>query len=174
MTTTTARGLARIVAAAALTVAALAGWSSSVSAGGWAVASLDSIPTAHPGATGEVSFTILQHGVSPVDLDEDVGIEIRDDAGIIAFFPAVGSGPTGHYVATVRFPEAAGTYPWSVRMGWFGPHELGTLDVRAPAPSASPVAWPTTRWLALGGSLVLAGIAVVDLAVSRRRRMTVA
>lgn len=172
MTTTTAPRLVRIVTAAALTVAALAGSSSSVSAGGWAVASLDAIPAAQPGATSEVSFTILQHGVRPVDLDDDVGIEIRDGDGTIAFFPAVSDGATGHYVAMVTFPEEAGTYPWSVRMGWFGPHELGTLDVRAPEP-ASPTAWPTIRWLALGGSLMLAGIAFVDLAVSRRRRLAV-
>ena len=174
MTARTASRLVRIVTAAALTVAAFAGLSSPASAGGWAVASLDSIPVAEPGATAEVSFTILQHGITPADLDEGVGIEIRDHDGGSAYFPAVGDGTAGHYVATVTFPETAGTYEWQVRMGWFRPHELGTLDVRArEAEANSHMAWSTIRWLTLGGSLLLAGIAVADMAVSRRRHLAI-
>jgi hypothetical protein len=170
MPTKTASRLARIVTATALAVAAFAGFGTRVAAGGWAVASLDSVPAAAPGASTEVSFTILQHGVSPAVLDEGVGVEIRDHDGDIAFFPAVGDGTPGHYVATVTFPETAGTYEWQVRMGWFGPHELGRLDVRAPE-AGSHTAWSTLRWLTLGGSLLLAAVAVADLAVSRRRHL---
>ena len=172
MTATTASRLVRIVTAAALTIAAFAGFGSPASAGGWAVASLDSIPAAEPGATTEVSFTILQHGITPADLDEDVGIEIREHGGGSSFFPAVSDGTAGHYVATVTFPETAGTYEWQVQMGWFGPHELGTLDVQS-AETAPLGVWSTMRWLTLAGSLLLAGIAVADTVFSRRRPLAI-
>ncbi len=171
MTATTCR-LVRIVAAAALAVAAFAGFSSPASAGGWAIASLDSIPAAEPGATTEVSFTILQHGTTPADLDEGVGIEIRDHDGASSFFPAVSDGTVGHYTATVTFPETAGTYEWQVQMGWFGPYELGDFDVRA-AETASAGPWATIRWLTLAGAVLLAGIAAADMVLSRRRRLAI-
>jgi hypothetical protein len=172
MTATATSRLVRIVAAAALTVVAFAGFSSPASAGGWAVASLDSIPAAEPGATTEVSFTILQHGITPADLDEGVGIEFLDHSGTRAFFPAVSDGTAGHYVATVTFPETAGTYEWQVQMGWFGPHELGTLDVQSAETTPLGV-WSTIRWLTLAGSLLLAGIAVADMVFSRRRPLAI-
>ena len=172
MTATTTSRLVRIVAAATLAVAALAGFSSPASAGGWAIASLDSIPAAEPGATTEVSFTILQHGITPADLDEGVGIEIRDHDGASSFFPAVSDGTVGHYVATVTFPETAGTYEWQVQMGWFGPYELGTLDIRS-AETASAGAWATIRWLTLAGAVLLAGIAAADMVLSRRRQLAI-
>jgi MYXO-CTERM domain-containing protein len=156
----------RIVLAATLAVAAFAGSVSPASAGGWAVASLDSIPAAAPGATTEVSFTILQHGVTPTDLDEGVGIEILDEGGATAFFPAVSDGATGHYAATVTFPERPGRYDWRVQMGWFGTHELGTIDVRASEPASHQV-WSTIGQLTLTAAVLLAG---VGLALSRRRR----
>lgn len=161
--------LVRIVAAAALTLGVLGGPSGSASAGGWAVATLDATPVAEPGASTEVSFSILQHGVRPVDIESGVGIDIVQDDGTTAFFPAAGDGVLGHYVATVTFPDTAGTYRWSVRMGTFGPYDLGPLDVREPASGGS--AWPTARWLALGATMALAGVAIVDLAVARRRRL---
>lgn len=172
MTATTNSRLVRIASTMVLAVAAFAAIGSPASAGGWAVASLDSIPAAEPGATTEVSFTILQHGITPADLDEGVGIEIRDHDGDSSFFPAVSDGTAGHYVAAVTFPEAAGTYEWQVQMGWFGPHELGALDVRS-AENTPLEVWSTLRWLTLAGSLLLAGIAVSDMVFRRRRRLAI-
>lgn len=172
MTPRTAHRLVRFAAAAVFASAALAGSNGNASAGGWAVGSLDAMPAATAAATTEVGFTILQHGVHPAAVDGEVGIEIRDDGGTQEFFPAVGEGATGHYVATVTFPEVAGSYSWNVRMGWFGAYELGTLDVGVPEP-ASTGTWMTFRWFTLGGSLLLAGIAIADLVVSRHRRVAV-
>lgn len=171
MTATITSRLVRIVTAVALTLAACAGFTRPASAGGWAVASLDSVPAAEPGATVDVAFTILQHGVTPAALDDGVGIEIRHgDDGNSSFFPAVGDGIAGHYVATVTFPETAGRYEWQVQMGWFGSHELGTLDVRV-ADEPSDGAWATIRWLMLAGAVLLAGIAVADIGFWRRRHL---
>jgi hypothetical protein len=165
--TTTAR-LVRVVAAAALAAAVFAGLCTPAAAGGWAVATLDSVPVARPGATTEVSFTILQHGTRPADLDEGVGIEIRFPDGGDAFHPAIRDGAGGHYVATVTFPDTAGTYEWRVRMGWFGPYDLGTLEVRA-ADSVADGAWSTIRWPMLAGGALLAGAAVANVLGERRR-----
>lgn len=48
-----------------------------ISAGGWAVTTLDSTPAATANQTVEVGFTIRQHGVTPVNPDGDVGIVFR-------------------------------------------------------------------------------------------------
>jgi hypothetical protein len=53
-------------------------------------------------------------------------------------------------------------------MGWFPPQELGTLAV-GDADSGGSL-WPTARWVVLAATLVLAAVAVVDLAAGRRRR----
>jgi hypothetical protein len=144
---------------------------STTDAGGWAVASLDSVPTMRAGQKVTVGFTILQHGVTPVDLVDDpsnrVGIEIRDTRGLDHFYPAVGDGTVGHYLAAVEAP-ASGTYQWSLRMGWFGPQELGTLHVDQGATTSSG-SWPTARLVALTSSAVLAAVAIADLLASRRR-----
>ncbi len=163
--------LVRMVLSAALAATALVGISSAASAGGWAVASLESMPTPQPGTTTEVEFTILQHGVTPAELDEGVGIEITDPDGGTSFFPAISNGQVGHYVATVTFPDVPGTYEWRVQMGWFGPHELGAMDVEAAATTGW--GWSTVRWMALGASLVLAAVAAIDFAASRRRHLAV-
>lgn len=170
MTATSTSRLVRSIAAVWLAVATLAGLGSTAGAGGWAIASLEATPDAQAGTTEDVSFTILQHGVRPADLDGDVGVSLGADTDSPTFFPAVGTGETGHYVATVTWPGTAGHYDWSIRMGWFGDHELGSLEVQAPD-ARSFIAWSDLRWVALGGGLLLAGVAVADLALARRRRL---
>lgn len=147
------------------------GSSSMASAGGWAVASLDPAPAMEAGQQVTVGFTILQHGVTPVDLLNDasnvVGIEIREADGSVQFFPATGDGTVGHYLSTVQLP-AAGSYEWSVRMGWFGPQSLGTLEVGRHSTTSNTV-WPTARLLMLALTIGLAAVAMVDVLTTRRR-----
>jgi hypothetical protein len=161
--------LSRILGATILVLGLATMAGSSAAAGGWAVGSLDTLPEARAGATVAVGFSILQHGVTPVDLTEDVGIEIRLPDGDIDYFPAAGDGAPGHYVARVTFPTTAGSYTWTMRMGWFGPQELGTLDVNPPA-GGGPTSWPAVRWVAPVLAVALAAVAITDLAVGRRRR----
>jgi hypothetical protein len=149
---------------------ALIGPSGSASAGGWAVASLDSLPTVTAGEAARIGFTILQHGVRPAELTDGVGVEIVREDGSVASFPARGDGVAGHYVATVTFPTAADTYQWSIRMGWFGEHDLGTLTVGAATdePKSSP--WHSARWVMLAATVALGAMVLVDLAFGRRRQ----
>jgi hypothetical protein len=97
----------------ALAVAALGllAWSPSAHAGGWAVTTLDPLPAAPRAATTLiVGYTLRQHGVTPVTVD-DTGIAIVTPDGARTIFPGRPSGPTGHYVADVRFP-AGGAWRW--------------------------------------------------------------
>ena len=167
----------RLVITALLAVLIVASATQTASAGGWAVASLDAVPAPAAGESTDVGFTVLQHGETPV-LDADVGIELVLADGSTQFFAAVADGVPGHYVATVTFPETPGSYEWNARMGWFGSHELGSVEVAAPTASTDGSAssgsiWPDVRWLVLAASIVLGVIAVVDTVVTRRRRRTV-
>ena len=140
--------------------------------GGWASSTLDEAPQAEPGATIEVGFTILQHGRTPVNVD-DVAVVIRVD-GDEQVSPAVQQGDTGHYVADVTFPPE-GEYDWAIRQGWFGDFDLGRLrvgGVDATGAAASDGWWDSAPW-ALKVALALpilasAGLFVLDR--SRRRR----
>ena len=138
--------------------------------GGWAVASLDSLPTATAGEAAQIGFTILQHGVSPAELTDGVEVEIVHEDGTVEDFPAQGDGVAGHYVATVTFPNGTGTFRWSIRMGWFGEHDLGTLTVGGATDAPSTSAWQGARRAMLAATVALGAMMLVDLALPRRRR----
>jgi hypothetical protein len=160
-----------------LVVTLLAILSPSALAGGWAVSTLDPMDPPVAGQETEVGFTIRQHGVTPVDL-EDVAVAITGASGAIAVFNARQDGTTtGHYVATVIFEEGQST--WEIRQGWFEPQQLGVIDVGASASLETPVAvessssyrWPSAaRALLPVAAIVLAGVAIADAVSSRRRK----
>ncbi|HWM18974.1 MAG TPA: hypothetical protein VNO51_04760 [Ilumatobacteraceae bacterium] len=150
---------------------------STASAGGWAISTLDEVPAAAPDETVSVGFTIRQHGVTPVNL-EDVGVEVTAPSGAIEVFPATQEGAVGHYVADVVFGEV-GVHSWAIRQGWFADHELGTIDtsrVAGGAGGSSGTSW-STQFLRFGLptlALALGGYAAIDaLGTRRRRRVTV-
>ena len=65
------------------TVAALAiGMSTTSSAGGWVVVSLDSMPAVHAGDDTEVGFTVLRHGVTPESSDDLAVVLIGPDGSV--------------------------------------------------------------------------------------------
>ncbi|HEX3220111.1 MAG TPA: hypothetical protein VHU77_08835 [Candidatus Limnocylindria bacterium] len=88
---------------------------SSALAGGWASATLDQQPD-DPGAGGTLTmgFTLLQHGVTPVDWGEPL-VTLSDAAsGVRVSAVAHPSGKVGHWVADLRVP-AAGTWTLEIR-----------------------------------------------------------
>lgn len=153
-----------------LAAAIVAGSGSTASAGGWAVSTLDAIPSPAAGEEIDIGFTIRQHGVTPVDLDEGVGIEVMAADGTSELFPGVGDGEIGHYVATVSFPET-GSYTWVVKQGWFADHELGTIEVGPPQGSRGGGAKAFGRAVS-PFVLALAAVVAAGLLVDRRRRGT--
>jgi hypothetical protein len=149
---------------------------STASAGGWAVSTLDEVPAPAPGETVTVGFTIRQHGVTPVNVD-DVGVSVTGPSGAVEYFVARQEGAVGHYVADVVFGES-GVHTWAIDQGWFADHDLGTIDTSAGGSSAAGGGGTssTTEFLRYGMptlAVALAGYAVSDVIRSRRRRVTV-
>jgi hypothetical protein len=147
-------------------------------AGGWAVTTLDSVPAPGAGEEVEVGFTIRQHGVTPVRPDGDVGIEITSPTGVTRYFPGRPSGPTGHFLAAVVFPET-GTFTWTARQGWFAPQPLGSVVIGSRSAGATPTGdhyrWPAAfrfGLLAVGAALLV--FSLWDTVRGPRRRRLVA
>ena len=129
-------------------------WAPSVFAGGWAVTTLDPLPTElRAGQTYAIGYVIRQHGQTPFT-SAQTAIQIRSsDSEAPLRFRATADGAPGHYVAQVTFP-AAGEWQWDVDQTPFAPQALGTIRVLAPVegntgptsgePSLSlaPAAWP--------------------------------
>jgi hypothetical protein len=145
------------------------------------VSTLDPIDPPVAGEETEVGFTLLQHGVTPVDAASlegvEVAIEVTGPSGVFTVFEARPEGATGHYVATVVFEEGQST--WQIRQGWCAPQPLGVINVGTSAALEAPVAvesssayrWPSAaRALLPLAAVVLAGVAVADAVSSRRRK----
>ena len=148
---------------AAVVIGLLALWSvapSPAKAGGWAVTQVDPFDEPAAGKDVDIGFTILQHGQTPVDVD-GVMIVVEGPDGDITRFPAESAGALGRYRATIEFPES-GQYEWSVIQGWFGPQDLGVLDIDATGWSP-----PAATWFV--APLALAGIAGASVLTARQR-----
>jgi hypothetical protein len=175
------RRLLLATATAAAALFAVVGIARPASAGGWAITTLDSLPPSiEPGRPTDLGYTIRQHGVTPVALDGTALVVTLTDGRTLRF-DGTPSGPAGHYVAQVTVPDA-GRYALSVEQGWFGPQELGHLDVGevvvagGSAASSTPASgggsdgwpWPVKALLvvATAGALLFLGAQVG----ARRRR----
>jgi hypothetical protein len=88
-----------------------------VLAGGWATIVADdaSPPEPRVGEEVEYGFTVLQHGVTPVNFDEPTLRLANVLTGETLDVPADPSGPDGHYVARVTFKQA-GQWTWAVTL----------------------------------------------------------
>jgi cytochrome c2 len=95
----------------ALAILALA---SPVSAGGWAVITLDELSgEAEVGKPFEVGFTVLQHGIAPMEgLAPEISAR-NPDTNETFSTTAISEGEAGHYVAVLDFPSQ-GSWDWSI------------------------------------------------------------
>ncbi len=143
-------------------------------AGGWAVITLDALPTdARAGQALSLGFMVRQHGVTPIDRIFDGAILTplltarNTTTGATLRVEGRKEGPLGHFVVDVTFPDT-GAWQWSIAPPPFAATDLGTLNV---APATAAVAQtegfsarsfaPATareglRWLA--GALVFAAL----------------
>lgn len=118
-----------LAAAAVLTIGA----GSAALAGGWAVTTFDSLPPAFSaGETYALGYTIRQHGVTPVNVDQTEVVIWRDGSAERHAFAGTREGAVGHYVARVTFP-GYGEWNWHVTQGDFAPQALGKLQVQPAA-----------------------------------------
>lgn len=112
-----------------------------VFAGGWAVITLDELPTdVVVGKPFTIGFTVLQHGKTPMtDLEPTVTAKLSK--GEQRTFFAVPEGKPGHYTATLTFPQD-GNWEWSI--------QAFTMDQKMPvlsvaASSTSTVSQPVAQ-----------------------------
>jgi hypothetical protein len=141
------------------------------SAGGWALASFDEVPGGfQAGVTYDLEYTILQHGVTPVDVGNSQ-VRIVGADGSVSAFDATPTGETGRYSVSITFP-ASGTWHWEVDMGDFGPHQMGAVEV-APAMNAAAASGSWLRWLLPLALVLVIGLVAIQVAeVTRTRRST--
>jgi hypothetical protein len=168
-----------LIAGAGVALAVTALTVTAAGAGGWAVTTLDPVSAAPvPGESTPIGYTILQHGETPVSLDDTAIVVTPAQGGQPMRFAGRPNGAVGHHVAQVTF-TAAGTFRWSVEQGWFGPQDLGTIEVAAagvtPAGASNsgdgtPVA---LRAGLLAATVLCAGLFGAGLAIRRRRRPAV-
>jgi len=147
-------------------------------AGGWAVITLDVLPTGVvAGEPLTIGFTVLQHGRTPMnDLDPILNVHLsKTDAFVVH---AKHDDKPGHYIATFTFPKA-GEWEWSVQ-AFTMDQAMPELIVAAPAAgSASQPSKETTPGTSSILSLTTVRVAalaigLVGLVVAYRRRSRLA
>ena len=141
-------------------------------AGGWAVITLDELPTdVVAGQPLTIGFTVLQHGRTPMtDIDPTVTAKLSFDEKFVVY--AKPEGKPGHYMATLTFPKE-GNWDWSIQ-AFTMDQPMPMLTVAAPgialaAPTSQPVKTESVtafispllilRVLAFGSALV--GLVIV-------------
>jgi hypothetical protein len=156
-----------------LAVAAfLAAMMPSALAGSMAVTAFDSLPDEfEAGRTYTLDYTILQHGVTPVDGANSVVIFTSVGSGERVIFEATATGAPGRYTVDVTVP-GEGAWEMQVTQGPFEAHDFGVLDVSpAVAGAGSGPSLPTVLMVALPVAALLAGW--FTLREMRRARGTV-
>lgn len=140
------------------------------SAGGWAMASFDQVPSEfEAGVTYDLQYTILQHGETPVDVG-DSQVLIVDPAGSITAFDAVPLGQPGRYSVSITFPES-GSWQWEVTMGEFAPHPMGSIDVREASNKSTGAESLARSMLPVALLLVFGLIAIQVIEMGKERRI---
>lgn len=85
-----------------------------VSAGGWAVITLDELPRqVVVGESFTIGFVVRQHGRTPMSGLTPSITAHSSGTGDLLVIEAVPEGETGHYSATITLPEA-GQWQWSI------------------------------------------------------------
>lgn len=97
--------------------------------GNMAITTFDSLPDEFvAGETYDLTYTILQHGATPVDVGNSTVVFTDGETGKKVVFEATATGQQGKYAVTVTLPSG-GEWKWRVTQGQFAAHELGVLHV---------------------------------------------
>lgn len=152
-----------------------------VFAGGWAVITLDELPTnVVAGEPLTIGFTVRQHGITPMaGITPTITAHLSKEEQLSVFAKA--DDKVGHYTATLTFPKD-GEWQWSI--------QAFTMDQKMPALIVAPAiakvenppvakTEPVTStaipslWIA-SGVAVVAGLIGAVIALRRRSRLAVA
>jgi len=159
------RALAGPILAAGLAILAAA----PASAGGWATVLVDreaSGSTGHAGEPVAVVFTVLQHGVTPVDGEVATVVATDAAAGGQVRVVATADGVAGRYHAALVLPHE-GTWRWQVELGGLAAQSqfqdvavtaaLTPPGAGAERPTAGGVDLGAAALVGIGGGLLAAG-----------------
>lgn len=146
------------------------------SGGGWAVITLDQLPTGViAGEPLTIGFTVLQHGRTPLsDLEPTVTANLQKDQEFVVH--AEPDSEPGHYTATLTFPKE-GEWRWSIQaftmdqpMPALSVAPPGVVNQAATKPDSKP---ETVPWLMIIRGMIF-GAALVGLVVAFRRKSRLA
>ena len=162
-----------LVVALAILVAAPA------SAGGWATILVDREASGSVGHAGEpvaVVFTVLQHGVTPIDTEAATVVATDLATGGEVRVVATADGAAGRYRATLILPTE-GTWRWQVELGGLVANSqfqdvaiapaLVPPGIREERPGPGGVDLGPALFVGIAGGLLAAGIFVL---LARRGR----
>ncbi len=141
-------------------------------AGGWAVATLDTLPPyATAGQPLEVGFMIRQHGQTPWSYDNVKVVARREEDGNTFTADARPEGAEGHYAATLNFPTS-GTWRWEIETGLYPERQpMPPLVVLAAdsAPATTTTSQAASSLPMMIGWIGLIGVAGGAIALARTR-----
>jgi len=141
--------------ATALAISLLALSTLRVHAGGWTVVTLDTLPQQwQAGQTATLGFSVRQHGVHPVNLDQVMIHATPTAGGQRLVFTASQEGEIGHYQVAIALPTA-GEWQWEVHPGGFPPVALVPLTV-VPAPTTAVLMPQWQQWIFQGTRVLVA------------------
>jgi len=135
-------------------------------AGGWAVVTLDELPTdVVAGQPVEIGFMVLQHGRTPVEGLTPVIIARNIETSATVRIEAGSSGDPGHYAATLTLPTPG---EWSWKIEAFSTVAMPSLQV---ASSNQPAAFSSSSLLPVWVSVLIIAVAALVLITSLLRRV---
>jgi hypothetical protein len=139
-----------------------------VLAGGWAVITLDELPTdVVAGEPLTIGFTVRQHGVTPMNgLDPTVTTVLSNEEQFIVV--AKSDDQPGHYTATLTFPKE-GNWEWSIQ-AFSMDQPMPALKVAAIQPASPTKPKPARIDPLLVSRALVFGIAVIALVRAFQRR----
>ena len=135
-------------------------------AGGWANAVMDTPPDdpAGPNEPVTLGFTLMQHGVTPVDWGIAQVVFTNDATGQEIIAIATPSGPIGHWSAEVTLP-ADGSWSYVVRhdlqITLMGAQPISVGGAPAATTGGTAAIGISPALLAAGGFLAVLGVAVL-------------
>lgn len=131
-------------------------------AGGWAVATLDSLPEAPvAGEPLSVGFLVRQHGITPVVADNIRVWAQHVESGERLDVLALPEGEPGHYRAEITFPTS-GTWSWGIETRFF-PDSQPMPDLTVLGETPPPVPSQSAPFLLAGLGLVAGALLSVWL-----------
>jgi hypothetical protein len=142
-------------------------------AGGWAVITLDELPSGVvAGEPLTIGFTVLQHGRTPMGgLYPTVTANLfKDDEFVVK---ATSDGTPGHYTATLTFPKE-GDWQWSIQ-AFTMDQAMPVLHVQAagttPPPTSAPLPASTKLLINIGMGALALGALGAFISFRRRSRL---